>query len=120
MSWELFDGPLTDCECEGCEKKTMAQTSKERNAILRAERKQMTRSAEQAQKKTGLKGVTEKRVAEALTDAIMAVNFDLQIHAPVTATGYTAKPTAPLPKRLISVSELSSFRPMTRFAWDGR
>ncbi|KAF8325129.1 hypothetical protein F5887DRAFT_1085747 [Amanita rubescens] len=124
MSWELFDGPLTDCECEGCEKKAMAQNSKERNKILRAERRKMERAAKQAERKTGLKGVAEKRVAEALTDAIMAVDFDLEIRAPVTSTGFTAKatatPTVTLPKRLISVSELSSFRPMTRFAWDGR
>ncbi len=121
--WELFDGPVTDCDCEYCklqEKLQRPLTAKDKEGIRKKIRKQIKREATQKEKQSDQKAVTERRVAESLADALASIDFDLETRAPVTATGYTAKSTTPLPHRLITLSELRQDPAMTHYAWDGR
>ncbi|KAF8328771.1 hypothetical protein F5887DRAFT_1082914 [Amanita rubescens] len=122
-TWELFDGPVTDCDCEYCKLQGRLQrplTAKDKERIRKKIRKQIKREATQKEKQSDQKAVTEKRVAESLADALQSIDFDLKTRAPVTATGYVAKSTTPLPHRLITLSELRQDPAMTHYAWDGR
>jgi hypothetical protein len=122
-NWELFDGPVTDCDCEHCRLKERLQrplTAKDKEGLRQKIRKQIKREAMQKEKQSDQKAVTERRVAEALADALESIDFNLETRAPVTATGYVAKSTTPLPHRLITLSELRQDPAMTHYAWDGR
>ncbi len=121
--WELFDGPVTDCDCDYCAKLAMLQrplTRKEKERIRKKIAKRAKREALREQKQSSQKAIVEKRVAEALNDVIMSTGYSLETDAPVTATGYVGKSTTLRHDQLVSLSELCKYPGMTHYPWDGK